>query len=132
MNDEKELMPLEPAELVKATEPHEQYLNKQGEMRDNDVITDKQIAATQKPVLAASVAVVKLKLARDAYRAKWWYKRTYKADKWKNRDKMREMRRERRETVKARKAAERAAKEAKRRERRANRAAKRDRQRIPE
>ena len=110
-----ELEPLKPDELVKATEPHCNHLAKQGTMRDADTITDKQLKTTQTPVLNAANAVVKLKLARDAYRAKWRYKDTLRADKWAHRDKVRQMRKERRELVKARKAEKQAAREERRR-----------------
>lgn len=109
-----ELEPLKPDELVKATEPHSNHLAKQGLMRDADTITDKQLKTAQTPVLNAANAVVKLKLARDAYRAKWRYKDTLRADKWAHKDKVRQMRKERRELVKSRKEAKQALKEERR------------------
>lgn len=109
-DDKTALEPLKPDELVKATEPHATYLDKQGEMRDNDTITDKQLKATQTPVLSASIAITKLKLARDAYRAKWRYKDTRRADKWAHRDKVRQMKKERRELIKSRREAAKAGK----------------------
>lgn len=119
-----ELEPLKPDELVNATEPHSNQLAKQGAMRDADTLTDKQLKTTQTPVLNAANAVVKLKLARDAYRAKWRYKDTLRADKWAHRDKVRQMRKERRELVKARKAEKQAAREERRRVKQAAKKAK--------
>lgn len=102
---EEKLQSLKPDELVKAVEPHARHLEKYGEMRDNDTINDKQLKAAQSPVAAAANAIVKLKLARDYYRAKWRYKDGYKADKWAHKDKVRKMRKERREAVQAAKQA---------------------------
>ena len=102
--------PLNPNELVTAVEPHTTHLEKVGELLDNDTVTDKQAKCLQNPVLSAASVVVKLKLKRDAYRAKWRYKNTRRADKWANKDKVREQRKNRREFLKERRAVEKAAK----------------------
>lgn len=94
-------------ELVALTRPHYNQLCKQGELRDNDTIDDRQLRAAQQPVTAAANVVVKLRLWQEQYRAKWACKDTYKADKWAHKDKVRQMRKDRRELVKSRKAAER-------------------------
>ena len=123
--DEEQNKPLDPNELVEAIAPHTAHSEKVGEMRDNDTVNDKQAKVLQTPVLSAANAVVKLRLARDAYRAKWRYKDTYKADKWAHKDKVRQMRKDRRELVASRKAAAKAAREEKRKAQKAEKAAKR-------
>lgn len=114
MDVEENNKPLDPNELVEAMAPHTAHSEKVGEMRDNDTVNDKQAKTLQTPVLSAANAVVKLKLARDAYRAKWRYKDTHKADKWAHKDKVRQMRKDRRELVKSRKDAIKAARNEKR------------------
>lgn len=98
-------------ELVKLTEPHYNQVVKQGELRDNDTIDDRQLKIAQQPVMSAANAVVKLRLNQEQYRAQWAYKDTLRADKWAHKDKVRQMRKERRELVKSRKAANNAARE---------------------
>ena len=102
------------SELVEMSAPYHNQLTKQGEMRDNDTIDDKQLKIAQQPVTSAANAIIKLRLAQEQYRAKWDYKDDYKSDKWAHKDKVREMKRKRRELVKARKAARKAEKAAKR------------------
>lgn len=92
-------------ELAKLTEEHYNQLRTQGELRDNDTITDKQLNVSQTPVINAANAVVKLRLKREEYRAVWEYKDTRKADKWEHKDKVREMKAERKKLTAARKTA---------------------------
>lgn len=118
-------------ELVAITRPHYNQLCKQGELRDNDTIDDRQLRAAQQPVTAAANVVVKLRLWQEQYRAKWECKDTYKADKWAHKDKVRQMRKDRRELVKSRKAANAAAKEKQRQTRKAVKAEKRKGKQAP-
>ena len=91
-------------ELAKLTEEHYNKLRTQGELRDNDTITDKQLNVSQTSVINSANAVVKLRLKREEYRAAWEYKDTRKADKWEHKDKVREMKAERKKLTAARKA----------------------------
>ena len=91
-------------ELAKLTEEHYNQLRTQGELRDNDTITDKQLNVSQTSVINSANAVVKLRLKREEYRAAWEYKDTRKADKWEHKDKVREMKAERKKLTAARKA----------------------------
>lgn len=91
-------------ELAKITEEHYRQIRTQGELRDNDTITDKQLNVSQTPVINAANAVVKLRLKREEYRAAWEYKDTRRADKWEHKDKVREMKTARKKLTAARKA----------------------------
>lgn len=91
-------------ELARLTEEHYNQLRTQGELRDNDTITDKQLNVSQTPVINSANAVVKLRLKQEEYRAAWEYKDTRKADKWEHKDKVREMKAERKKLIAARKA----------------------------
>lgn len=102
--------PMREDTLTDLTQPYHNQLAKQGELRDNDTITDKQIKPMQTPVTSAVNGIVKLRLQQELYRKKWEYKDTLRADKWVHKDTVREMKRARKELVAARNAAAKAAK----------------------
>lgn len=48
--DEEQNKPLDPNELVEAIAPHTAHSEKVGEMRDNDMVNDKQAKVLQTPL----------------------------------------------------------------------------------
>ena len=104
-------------EFIQLTEPFYELLLKQGELRDEDVINDRQLIMMQHAVVDSSIILVRFRLLQEAYRKKWEYKDTYRADKWAHKDYVREMRISRRNLIKSRRDAAKAVREEERRQR---------------
>lgn len=90
--------------LLTITEPYYAQLEKQGALRDNEVVTDRVLAGMQRPVLHDANAAVVLFLKAERYRRRWAYKDKKRQDKWAHRDKVRAMKQARKATLKAMKA----------------------------
>lgn len=112
---------MEDDKLVTASQPYNKQLIELAQLRDNDVLTDKQLTSLQRPVTEALNTAIKLLLKEEAYLLKWAYKDNRRANRWAHRDKVREMKKERRAIKIERRAAELAEKAVKRSKRRAER-----------